>query len=92
MFKHTNSKDGGNVKVRLSARELSKVGDEIIRGCRLMPEICRSLARGTKKSIRPMIIYAKCPACDGLVEIWSDEDIGFCLGCGTGWQRPKNLV
>ncbi len=32
--------------------------------------------------------YVVCHSCGGSVEVWSDEDGGECLDCGTKWQKP----
>ena len=43
---------------------------------------------GIRDIIRPTMTYVKCRVCGGDVEIWSDEDVGVCLGCGAEWRRP----
>ena len=44
---------------------------------------------GIKDFIRPTMKYVKCHVCAGSVEIWSDEDTGFCLDCGAEWQSSN---
>jgi hypothetical protein len=44
---------------------------------------------GIREFIRPTMKYVKCHSCGGDVEIWSDEDSGFCLDCNTEWTKPE---
>jgi len=36
--------------------------------------------------------YVKCHECGGDVEIWSDEDSGFCMDCNAEWTKPDKEV
>ena len=47
---------------------------------------------GIRNFIRPTMKYVKCHECGGDVEIWSDEDSGFCLACNAEWIKPDNDV
>ena len=33
-----------------------------------------------------------CPNCGEEIEIWSDEDSGFCLDCNAEWTKPDKDV
>ena len=44
---------------------------------------------GIKDFIRPTMAYVKCHSCGGSVEIWSDENKGVCLDCGSEWKRTE---
>jgi hypothetical protein len=48
------------------------------------PETCP----GIKDFLRPTLSYVQCHVCGGNVELWSDEDVGFCNDCGAEWKRP----
>ena len=47
---------------------------------------------GIKDFIRPTMKYVKCHECGGDVEIWSDEDFGFCMDCNAEWTKPEKEV
>jgi len=44
---------------------------------------------GIRKFVRPAPEYFKCPNCGGMVEIWSDEDVGICDTCKRELGRPE---
>jgi predicted amidophosphoribosyltransferase len=52
---------------------------------KVMPNTCPGLDR----FVRPTVTYVKCPVCGGDVEIWSDEETGTCLNCGSEWRPPE---
>jgi hypothetical protein len=43
---------------------------------------------GIKEFVRPTVRYIKCHHCKGDIEVWSDEDEGVCIDCGTRWIKP----
>lgn len=69
--------------VKFSSHKISKAGERIVKGFRLMPELCRSLARGTKKSACVVMDYFRCPRCNDLIGVWDDEDVVTCIFCGA---------
>jgi hypothetical protein len=55
----------------------------------LKPQECRVKAEeGTGTSNLP-IRYVKCNQCGRDMEIWSDEDVGICLECGSSWVEEE---
>jgi hypothetical protein len=38
---------------------------------------------GISDYVRPKVEYKVCQECGGRIEIWSDEETGICLDCGT---------
>ena len=47
---------------------------------------------GLKEFLRPTVSYVKCHVCGGNVEIWSDEDTGYCIECNAEWKRPDKTA
>jgi hypothetical protein len=43
---------------------------------------------GIKDFVRPTVKYVKCHVCGGRVEIWSDENEGYCIDCNSEWKTP----
>ncbi len=50
----------------------------------------RSNCPDIDKFLRPTVKYVSCHVCNGQVEIWSDEDEGECLSCGSTWTKPES--
>ncbi|MEM2126817.1 MAG: hypothetical protein QXH67_01160 [Candidatus Bathyarchaeia archaeon] len=52
---------------------------------RVTPQNCP----GVDKYVRSTVTYTKCQICGGDVEIWSGEEVGVCLNCGSEWRPPE---
>jgi hypothetical protein len=38
---------------------------------------------GIEDFVRPNVKYNECETCGGRIEVWSDEEVGNCIDCGT---------
>jgi hypothetical protein len=57
----------------------------------LKPLYCR-IQDSKKQAIKEKMIYVKCNRCDGLIEMWTDEKIGYCLDCGRTLQISSPVL
>ncbi len=73
--------------VKFGSQRISKAGERIVKGFRFMPELCRSLAGGTKKLRLAVVDYIRCPRCDDLIEVWDDEEVVTCFFCGADLSK-----
>lgn len=44
---------------------------------------------GIEEYVRPSVNYEPCEFCGGRVEVWSDEETGYCLDCGEKWEKKE---
>ncbi len=53
----------------------------------IMPRECKKLWYIINRPAELRVSYEECPACGGVVEVWSDEDKSYCLNCGEERQQ-----